>query len=179
MWVLLTFGGFGTTFVVVVNKMENVMTDNKKILVGKIVAPQGLRGEVRVQTYTANPMDLQELGIRNQELGIKGKFVRALPNSTIIIAKIDGVDDRTAAEGLRNIELFVNRDELPATDDDEYYVADLMGMTVIKKSSGLVLGTVSDYKNFGGGDILELDNGDMVLFDGADVDMENRTVYVL
>ena len=60
--------------------------------------------------------------------------------------------------------------------DDEYYQADLIGFYVVR--DGLKLGTVSCFQNFGAGDIIELDNGDMVSFNGANVNFENKTIYV-
>lgn len=154
------------------------MADNSKIFIGKIVAPQGIRGEVRVQTYTASPMDLQHLPVWSVRFsGDKFKFVRRLnPKSDVIIAKIDGIDDRNAAETLRGVELFVMRDALPAPKPDEYYQADLIGFAVMR--DGESLGTVSCFQNFGAGDIIELDNGDMVLFAGARVDMDARIIYI-
>lgn len=150
---------------------------NNKILVGKIVAPQGIRGEVRVNTYTENPMDFKTLNVFSDKFNTGDfKFVRTVPSSNVIIAKINGVDDRNAAEILRGTELFVARDALPPVADDEYYQADLIGFYVVR--DGLKLGTVSCFQNFGAGDIIELDNGDMVSFNGANVNFENKTIYV-
>ena len=152
------------------------MFDVKKILVGKIVAPQGIRGEVRVQTYTQNPTDLKTLKLYSDKLADNSfHFVRQLnPKSTVIIAKIDGVNDRNAAELLRGIELFINRADLPELKDGEYYQADLIGMKVMR--SGITLGVVDNIQNYGGGDILELDNGDLVSFVGAEVDLKNNVI---
>ena len=152
------------------------MASNEKILVAKIVAPQGVRGEVRVQTYTHNATDLKKLKLYSDKLiGGAFHFVRQLnPKSTVIIAKIDGVNDRNAAELLRNVELFINRADLPDLKDGEYYQADLIGMKVIR--DGIMLGVVDNVQNYGGGDILELDNGDMVSFVGADVDLKNKII---
>lgn len=94
----------------------------------------------------------------------------------MIIAHIDGIDDRNAAELLRGIELFINRDDLPALPDGEFYQADLIGMHVIR--SGLTIGVVDNIQNYGAGDILELDNGDLVSFVGATVDLENKIIYI-
>ncbi|MCL2537984.1 MAG: ribosome maturation factor RimM [Alphaproteobacteria bacterium] len=141
------------------------MSENNKILVGKIVGAQGLHGEVRVQTYTQNPTDFQNLKIENQNL----KFIRALPSSSVIIAKIDGINDRNAAESLRNTELFINRDDLPQLANDEYYATDLIGMRVGAN-------TVVAVQNYGAGDILELSNGEMVSFAGAKVDLVNNKI---
>lgn len=154
------------------------MVKSDKILVGKIVAPQGIRGEVRVQTYTQTPTDLKTLKLYSDKLSDNSfHFVRQLnPQSTVIIAKIDGVNDRNAAELLRGVDLFIYRDELPPSDDGEYYQADLIGMSVMR--DGVKIGIVSGFQNFGAGDIIELDNGDMVSFVGATVDMKNNVILV-
>ena len=154
------------------------MTDLKRILVGKIVAPQGIRGEVRVQTFTATPTDFQKLNIKSSRFNDGDfKFVRAVPNSTVIIAKIHGIDDRNGAETLRGTELYIERDALPDLKENEYYQADLIGFDVLRH--GEKIGVVDCFQNYGAGDIIELDNGNMVSFIGADVDMENKTIRIL
>ena len=153
------------------------MNTNKRILVGKIVAPQDIRGEVRVQTFTAKPSDFGTIGVFGDNIPQKSfHFVRALPNTNVIIARIDGTDNRNAAEILRGTELFVNRDDLPPTQDGEYYQADLVGMPVIRNN--VEIGRIVCFQNFGAGDIMELDNGDMVSFKGAKVDMESKAIFV-
>lgn len=154
------------------------MTDENKILVGKIVAPQGIRGEVRVQTYTARPDDFRKLDIISDRFAPSDfKFVRLLnPTSNVIIARVDGFGDRNAAETLRNTELFISRDALPDAKNGEYYQVDLIGFDVIR--NGEKIGIVDGFQNFGAGDIIELDNGDMVSFIGADVDMDSKTVTI-
>ena len=152
------------------------MSDNKQILVGKIVAPQGIRGEVRVQTYTENPTDMKQLTIHSPRLSDGAfHFVRAIPSSSVIIARIDGINNRNAADLLRGVELFINRDDLPRLPDGEYYHTDLIGMRVVR--DGVQIGVVDNVQNYGGGDILELDNGDLIAFNGVDVDIENKTNY--
>jgi len=161
---------------------EPFMIESKKILVGKIVAPQGLRGEVRVQTYTQNPMDFAQMdvgaccarpGVCNTPLQLK--FIRVLPNSSVVIMKAEGTDDRNAVESLRGVELFIDRAALPEPAAGEYYIADLIGMKINCKSQ-IANCKVAAVHNFGAGDILELDNGDMVSFAGAKVDMEKREI---
>lgn len=151
---------------------------NTKILVGKIVAPQGIRGEVRVQTFTARPDDFRKLEIISDRFAPADfSFVRLLnPTSNVIIARVRGVNDRNAAETLRNTELFISRDALPAAAAGEYYQADLIGFNVVR--DGKKIGVVDGFQNFGAGDIIELDNGDMVSFIGADVDMNEKTIQV-
>ena len=153
------------------------MSDAKQILVGKIVAPQGIRGEVRVQTYSENPADFKKFKIQSKKFKSEDfKFVRAVPNSTVIIAKINGFDDRNAAETLRGTELFINREQLPTLTDNEYYQSDLIGFDVIR--NGKKIGIVDCFQNYGAGDIIELDNGDMVSFIGAVVNTENKTINI-
>ena len=153
------------------------MIEHKKILVGKIVAPQGIRGEVRVQTFTDTPADFQKLKIKSTRFNDGDfKFVRVVPNSTVIIGKITGIDDRNTAETLRGTELFIERNTLPDLKVDEFYQADLIGFDVIR--NGIKIGIVDCFQNYGAGDIIELDNGDMVSFIGANVDINNKIIYV-
>ena len=148
---------------------------DKKILVGKIVAPQGIRGDVRIQTFSESPMDFQKFKVQSAKFKETDfKFVRAVPNSSVIIAHISGFDDRNAAETLRGIELYINRSTLPATAKNEYYQADLIGFSVVR--DGEKIGTVAGFQNFGAGDIIELDNGDYVSFIGANVDMVKKEI---
>ena len=154
------------------------MNNNTKILVGKIVAFQGVRGDVRIQTYTAAPSDFRDLKIISNKFATKDfKFVRVLPNSSVIIAHINGFEDRTSAEVLRGTELFIERDDLPQTGANEYYQTDLIGFDVVR--DGKKIGIVDCFQNYGAGDIIQLDNGEMVSFRGATVDKEQKTIKVL
>lgn len=149
--------------------------DNSKILVGKIVAFHGVRGDVRIQTYTAKPTDFRNMKIISDKFGSNDfRFIRTVPNSDVIIAHINGFEDRTSAEILRGTQLFINRDTLPKTKDGEYYQSDLIGFTIVK--NGQSVGKIDGFQNFGAGDIIENENGDMFSFRGADVDFEHKTV---
>lgn len=153
------------------------MNNNTKILVGKIVAFQGVRGDVRIQTYTAAPSDFHDLKIISNKFAPEDfKFVRVLPNSSVIIAHIAGFEDRTSAEVLRGTELFVERDDLPQTGANEYYQTDLIGFDVVR--DGKKIGIVDCFQNYGAGDIIELENGDMISFKGADVDLDKKIIFV-
>lgn len=153
------------------------MSDSKHILVGKIVAPQGIRGEVRVQSFAEKTTDFKNMAVFSNQFGADDFcFVRVVPNSNVVIAKIRGVDDRNMAETLRGTELFVARDALPELSDDEFYQADLIGFDVIR--DGKKIGVVDCFQNYGAGDIIELDNGQMVSFGGAKVDLEKKQVVV-
>lgn len=153
------------------------MEDNTKILVGKIVAPQGIHGEFRVQSFAETPNDFKSFRIVCDKCESKEfHFVRVLKQN-VVIAKIDGINDRTTVESLRGTELFVLRDDLPKLKSDEYYQSDLMGFDVV--CDGVKIGTVDGFQNFGAGDIIELDNGEMVSFVGAGVDMDKKIIKVL
>ena len=153
------------------------MDGNKKILVGKIVAFQGVRGDVRVQTFTQNPADFKNLVVFGNKVAADDfKFIRVVPNSNVIIAHIRGFEDRTTAEVLRGTELFIDRDTLPETKSGEYYQADLIGFVVIQ--DGQKVGVISGFQNFGAGDIIETQDGNMYSFKGAIVDFNNKTVTV-
>ena len=152
------------------------MNTNDKILVGKIVAPQGLRGEFRVQTYSAQPTDFKKFHIESNKCTPEQfHFVRVLKQN-VIIAKIDGIDNRNDVESLRGTELFINRSELPELKNNEYYQTDLIGFAVVR--DGTKIGIVDGFQNYGGGDIIEMENGEMVSFVGATVDIKNKTIVV-
>ena len=155
------------------------MKDEQKILIGKIVAPQGIRGEVRVQSFADKPTDFKTLSVvSNRFSSADFQFVRAVPNSNVVIAKICGVDDRNAAETLRGTELFVERSALPDLQSENvFYQADLIGFEVVRDNKNI--GTVVGFQNFGAGDIIELGDGSMVSFVGATVDVENKFIYVI
>lgn len=153
------------------------MTNNTKILVGKIVAPQGIRGEFRIQSFANQTSDFKNFHIISNRFNSESfHFVRVVPNTNVVIARVDGFNDRNAAETLRGTELFIERDSLPLTKDGEYYQSDLIGFTVVR--DGKKIGIVECFQNYGAGDIIELDNGEMVSFVGANVDFENKTVIV-
>lgn len=153
------------------------MNEENKILVGKIVAPQGIRGECRIQTYSANPTDFKKFHIISTKFESEQFHFLRILKSNLIIAKIDGFDDRNAIETLRGTELFILRSELPKLKDNEFYQSDLIGFTVIRDNQKI--GIVDGFQNFGAGDIIELDNGEMVSFIGASVDIETKTIKVL
>lgn len=154
------------------------MNKDNRILVGKIVAFQGVRGDVRVQTYTEKPTDYKNLAVFSDVFGADDfKFIRALPNTNVIIAHIRGFEDRTSAEVLRGTELFIGRDSLPAVDAGEYYQADLIGFSIVR--NGENLGKIVCFQNFGAGDIMETDDGNMYSFKGASVDFDKKIVIIV
>jgi 16S rRNA processing protein RimM len=127
-----------------------------RVCVAQIGAPHGVRGEVRLWTYTGNPMAVTCYGPLEAEDGARVFEIATLrPAKGHLVARLRGIDDRDAAERLTNIKLYVPRERLPAPADDEFYHADLVGLTAVS-ADGTVVGTISAVQNFGAGDLLEI-----------------------
>jgi len=121
-----------------------------------IGAAQGLRGEVRVKSFTSDPMAIGNYGPLFDAAGRTYAVLRARPDKTAVIVRFEGIDDRTTAEALNGIRLFVDRSQLPADlDEDEFYHADLVGLEAFDRE-GASLGRVTAIFDFGGGDMLEI-----------------------
>jgi 16S rRNA processing protein RimM len=121
-----------------------------------IGAPHGIRGELRVKTFTGEPEALGDYGPLYTQDGraFEVASIRAAGNMAVV--RFAEVGDRNAAEALTGTELFVDRSVLPEPEEeDEFYHADLIGLDV-RDDSGAVLGKVLAVQNFGGGDILDL-----------------------
>ena len=127
-----------------------------RILLGRITGAHGIRGDVLVHSFAAVREDIAAYGPLSDAAGqrtFKLKLVGV--TSKGLIARIAGVADRNAAEALRGTELCVARDKLPAPDAEEFYHADLIGMTAVSPD-GVPLGEVVAVENFGAGDLLEV-----------------------
>jgi len=120
-----------------------------------IGAAHGIRGELRVKTFTGDPLALGDYGPLHDKDGRAFEIVDIRPAGTVVVVRFKGVDDRSAAEALTGTELFVDRSALPDEEEDEFYHADLVGLAV-KDEEGAVVGKVAAVQNFGGGDILDL-----------------------
>lgn len=124
-----------------------------------IGAAHGIKGEVRVKTYTGDPMDLGSYGLLYDAAGKDYEIVSIRPAKTVVVVRFAGVDDRNAAEALNGTELYVDHAQLPQDlEEDEFYYTDLIGLTV-RDSDGATYGKVSAVFNFGGGDVLEIKEG--------------------
>jgi 16S rRNA processing protein RimM len=127
-----------------------------RVCVAQIGAPHGVRGEVRLWPFTAEPMALPDYGVLESEDGAQSFEIETLrPAKDHLVARLRGVADREAAEQLTNTKLFVPRARLPAPDEDEFYHADLVGLPVFD-ADDQQLGTVTGVHNFGAGDLLEV-----------------------
>jgi len=127
-----------------------------RICVGRIKGAHGVRGLVRVTSYTERPEDVASYGPVSDADGRREFELRIeRMNKAEVIARIDGIDDRDAAEALRGLRLFVPRAALPPAADDEFYVEDLVGLRA-ETAEGRVLGSVLSVQDFGAGDMLEI-----------------------
>ncbi|MHA6642420.1 ribosome maturation factor RimM [Mesorhizobium sp. A623] len=121
-----------------------------------IGAAHGIKGEVRVKTFTGDPLALGDYGPLYAKDGRAFEIADIRPANTVVVVRFKNVKDRNAAEALAGTELFVDRSMLPDDGgDDEFYHADLVGLAV-KDETGEVLGKVDAVHNFGAGDILEV-----------------------
>ena len=157
--------------------------ENGKVCVAMITTAHGVRGLVKVKSYTKQARDFASYGALSDESD-KRSFKAEIVGQTgdVFLVRLDGISDRTAAEALRGVKLFVNRKALPETSDNEFYYADLIGMTA-KTADGEILGKVKGVYNFGAGDMLEIGNlADFLPFTDSvvpEVDVEHNTLTVV
>ena len=128
-----------------------------RIRVARIGAAHGVRGEVKLWSFTQDPAAVAGYGPLETEDGKQRFEIEALrPAKDFMVARIAGVADRDAAAKLCNLELFVSRDKLPPIDEpDTFYHADLVGMAAVTPE-GAPLGAVTAVHNFGAGDLIEI-----------------------
>ena len=135
------------------------MGRNRQVAVAEIGAAHGLKGEVRLCSFTATPMDVAKYGLLAAPDGRAFEIVSARPASGtsphMLVVRLKGVSDRSAAEALTGTRLSVPYDRLPQADEGEFYHADLIGLTAFSRE-GETLGTVVAVQNYGAGDLLEI-----------------------
>ncbi|WP_131195630.1 ribosome maturation factor RimM [Lichenihabitans psoromatis] len=133
------------------------MASQQRILVGVVGAPHGIRGEVRVKSYTATPTAIASYRPLTSEDGRKTLVMLGLRpvKDDMVVARFENVGTREAAAALTNMKLYVDRAILPAADEDEFYHADLVGLRA-ETSRGEPLGEVMSLANYGAGDLLEI-----------------------
>ncbi|MGE0851692.1 MAG: ribosome maturation factor RimM [Hyphomicrobiaceae bacterium] len=131
-------------------------SESKLILLGRIAGAHGIRGEVVIHAYTDPPDNIAAYGPLADAGGTRTfKLQGVRVTAKGVIARIAGIEDRTAAEALRGIELYVDRDRLPAAAEGEYYHADLIGLAAVDRD-GARLGEIVAVQNYGAGDLLEI-----------------------
>lgn len=138
------------------------MTKEDLIEIGIIVAPQGLKGEVRIQSDSDFPERFQQPGKRwlqcdkqsnPQVIELLGGY--SIPGKNIYVVKLKGIENRQQAETLRGCQLLVKRSDIPDLDEDEYHVQELINMEVVNQLNGENIGVVTDIFTTGH-DLLEV-----------------------
>src|SRR5262249_12906564 len=125
-----------------------------RVLVARIGAAHGLRGEVRLWSFTEDPMAVKDFALESED-GQAFTIEALRPARNFCVARLAGVADRTAAEALRNCKLYVARERLPQPEANEFYHADLIGLAAVA-TDGSALGTVLAIHNFGAGDVIQI-----------------------
>ncbi|MCE2687349.1 MAG: ribosome maturation factor RimM [Rickettsiales bacterium] len=137
---------------------------SKKILIGKIISAFGIRGEVKIISYCQNPLDIGKYSLTNQKneqikLSINNKKIigENKGGESIIIARINDINNRSDAEKYHQMELFINKQDLKPTDEDEFYFVDLIGLEVLEESNDESVGKVVNVNDFGAGGMIEIE----------------------
>ncbi|MDP3659274.1 ribosome maturation factor RimM [Phenylobacterium sp.] len=126
------------------------------ILVARVGGAVGVRGEVRLSTFTEDPLSVAAYRDLRREDGSPGLTItsaRIAKGGAVVRAK--EVATRDQAEALRGLQLYVPRDLLPPPDEDEFYAADMVGLRV-ETQAGELLGLVKSVQDFGAGDLVEV-----------------------
>ena len=130
--------------------------DSKLILVGQVAGGFGVKGEVRVTAYTADPMALLAYGPLLRADGSVGlTLTSARPEKSGVVGRAKEIATKEQADAMRGLKLHILRDRLPEPDEDEFYLTDLVGLEA-REQDGTVLGTVKSVQNFGADDMLEI-----------------------
>lgn len=159
---------------------------SKQILLGRITVAHGIRGEVVVHSFAAEPSDIAAYGPLADKAGTRSFALKVVRDTGKgVVCRIAGVTDRNAAEALKGTELYVAREKLPKAGDEEFYHADLIGLRAVSPEGDLI-GTVVDVQNYGAGDLIEIAlegarQTELVLFSDAfvpEVDVKGGRVVV-
>ena len=144
--------------------LHAMSSGDSQICLGVIVGARGLQGDARIKSFTAEPADVAAYGPLATDDGAQLELKVTGEAKGVVIARIKGAEDREAIEALKGQLLYVARDVLPETEDEEeFYHADLVGITVVDEQ-GKECGTVTAIYDFGAGDMV-----DMRLLDGRTV----------
>ena len=160
---------------------EGTGPDDDRVLLGAITGARGLKGEVRIKSFTQVPDAIGDYGPLESEDGARTFVLRIIgQHKGQLVVRIEGIGDRTQADALKGTRLYARRQALPEAEDGEYYVSDLIGLAA-ETDAGEALGTVVRADDFGAGWVLELSGGEMVPFTDAAVpvvDLEKGRIQV-
>jgi len=163
---------------------ENISRNN--LCIAKIVGVHGVKGLLKIKPYTTNPTDIASYGkISNitgsKEFNIEIKYIQ----KNLVIASIKDINDRNEASSLVGLELYVSRDALPALNEEDFYMHDLLNLNVVDEKDNAI-GVVKNIHNFGGGDLLEIEfkvdkkvkSYSFTKENFPEVDIKNKTIKI-
>ncbi|MEI9890416.1 MAG: ribosome maturation factor RimM [Caulobacteraceae bacterium] len=128
----------------------------KLVLVGRVAGAFGVKGEVRISAYTQTPLALLKYRDLRREDGSLGlTLISGRAAKTDFIGAVKEIATKEEADALRGLRLYVAREDMPPPEEDEFYLADLIGLEVVE--DGKTIGKVKAVHNFGAGDILEIE----------------------
>jgi len=130
-------------------------TPRDSVLVGVIVGVHGIKGEVKLKSFTSDPLNVGRYGPLQSSSGKQFEISKLKAAKDDFIASLKNVNDRNEAETLKGVELFVAREKLPKLKTHEAYAHDLMGLDVVLEN-GSKLGKLVAMPNYGAGDLLEV-----------------------
>jgi 16S rRNA processing protein RimM len=133
-----------------------VSAAEKRVCVGAVAGAHGVRGAVKIKSFTGNPEDIARYGPLEDESGQRQFTLRLTgAGKGVLIGQLSGITDRNQAEAARGLRLYLQRAVLPPTEEDEYYHADLIGLEAVL-TDGTAAGRVRAVHDFGAGDTLEI-----------------------
>lgn len=130
--------------------------DDGRLRIARIVGVHGLKGAVRLKLFLDDPASLYDFGDITDRDGVAYDISLGHQQKGHWVAMIEGVTDRDAAAALNQTDLYISSDARPDLDEDEFYAADLIGMTAVT-SAGTVLGTIASLDDYGAGPLIEID----------------------
>lgn len=155
-------------------------TSEKRIALAAVAGAHGVKGELRLKLFSDNIESLS----RHRSVyvgGVEQRLLFVRDGGSMAVARLEGVDDRSAAESLRGSLVEVDRKALPPLEEGEYYYADLVGLHVVD-AAGDPVGTVVAVENYGAGDLLEIENPaggrSMIPFRGGIADLKDGRIII-
>ena len=130
------------------------------IHVATIIGAHGIKGEVKLRSFTSNPKAFATYGPLISQDGVSFEIKKFRAQINDFICVLTNIADRNAAEALRGTELFVAREKLPALKQGEIYLSDVQGKSAV--AEGKNLGRIIGFQNFGAGELMELEGGMLV-----------------
>jgi|SRR6185312_7618057 len=136
--------------------MDPMTQKSNLVFVAQVGAAHGVQGEFKLLSHTDDPLSVLEY---NPLLDGRGEPVLSITaaraHKGALLVRAEEVPDRTAADRIKGLKLYVDRADLPDTDEDEYYITDLIGLSVVDVE-GKAIGKVANVDNFGAGDLLDI-----------------------